>query len=73
MIYKIDIDFDEGQDKHLKDKASKELKEVGDILSEQIEEKVKGQIDQWIRDEVTAELAKITPADALSRLKYFNK
>ena len=70
--YKIDIDFDEGQDKYLKSKAAKELKEIEDILLEQIEEKIKGQINQWISDEVQTELGKIGPADALARLQYFN-
>ncbi len=70
--YKVDIEFDEGQDKHLKKRAANELKEVEDILLEQIEEKVKGQIDQWIRDEVTAKLHNLSPADALARLEYFD-
>ncbi len=71
--YTIEIDVDEGQDKYLKDKASTELKEVEDILLEQVEEKVKGQINQWIRDKVTVKLEGITPADALARLSYFDK
>lgn len=70
--YKLDVEFDVGQDKYLKDKAAKESKSVEDILYEQIEIAVKAQIDQWIVDAVTAKLATLAPADALARLEYLD-
>ncbi|KKM77873.1 hypothetical protein LCGC14_1365620 [marine sediment metagenome] len=70
--YKLELEFDAGKEKYLKDKANKESKTVEDILLEQIAEKVDGQIDQWIRDAVTAKLETLEPADALARLEYLD-
>ena len=68
--YKVTIELDVGQDKALKERAREADTTVEAILDGQITEKVMGQINQWITDEVSAELKKLTPAEALAKLKY---
>lgn len=69
--YKIEIDFDAGQEKILKEKANEKNISPEDLLT-LLSESTKNQIDQWIRDRVSAKIAKLTPAEQLSRLEYFD-
>ena len=69
-VYTVVVDLDPGQDKAMKDIAANANKTVQGILDEQVAEKVVGQINQWIDDRVKAELKKLTPAEALTKLKY---
>ena len=69
-VYTVVVDLDPGQDKAMKDIAANANKTVQGILDEQVAEKVVGQINQWIDDRVKAELKKLTPAEALAKLKY---
>ena len=70
--YKIEMDFDVGQESKLKSKAIEQIKEVEDILLDLANESVKGQVNQWVQDELTTKLESLTPSQALSRLKSFD-
>ncbi len=66
--YTVAISFTAEEETAMRALATKAEKTVQQVLDEQVEERVMGQCQQWMSDEVKAELEKITPAKALTKL-----
>jgi len=68
--HKVEIEFDVGQEKAIKKAADIKEKEVLVLISEMANETVKAQVNQWIRDAITAKMDELEPGVALARLEY---
>ena len=69
--YQVEITLNEGQDKVLKKAAKDQERPIQEVLND-LGASVVGQIDQWIRDRVRTKMDKLSPADQLARLSYFD-
>ena len=69
MKYQHTIELSNNQDEAMQTLALKAGKTVNQILAEQVEEKVMGQVRQWIKDELKTEIDKSDPATILTLIK----
>ena len=67
--YTVTISFTADEETAMRDIATKAGKTVQQILDEQANERIMGQCQQWMADEVKTKLEEITPAEALIKLK----
>lgn len=68
-VYNVQITFTDDEESAMQAIAEKSEKTVQQILDEQADQNILGQCRQWISDEVKAELEKLSPAEALTKLK----
>ena len=69
MKYQLTIELSINQETIMQNIALIAGKTVDQILAEQVNEKVMGQIRQWISDELKTKLDKSNPADILALIQ----